>query len=233
MKNRPFFFLSLLAMIASLVVMILMARATNQADLAKPEGYRSPILALEFAQDTPVVRTVFKWNESSKRPERANAMIRATNLDYWFILTYGSFMVLFALQCSRMGKQYPWVAAVIGVLAAAADVLENGQLKEIFSLVSKAMEGYSGSFPSPHFWASVKFFCTGAYFLALGPFFWKASPWGGKVVVLAGLGSLLCWALASFYRPECWTDGLFGLVILAFAGAMFFGLGFRVKSAPE
>ena len=234
MKKRPFFLLSALALVAGLLITVAMQSANIRAGLAKPPGYFSPIIALEFAQDTPLIRAVFKLPEADKQAlaDRLKAIDRGTNLDYLFILTYASFMVFFALQCKKMGQQYPWIALVFGLLAALADVQENGQLKQIFSLVTVDQANFSAIFDPLRFWTALKFFSTGAFFLALAPFFWKANGLG-KGVVSTAAAAIVCWTLACFYTPETWADLLFGMTFLTFVGAMVFGLTYQVKAGPK
>ncbi|MDO8366063.1 MAG: hypothetical protein Q7T20_04635 [Saprospiraceae bacterium] len=229
MKNRPFFLLSILAMVALIGIGRLMDQEIKSAKVVTPEGYQKTIMALEFAQDTVMINAIFELPQpDSIRTERANRLVCSTNYDYLYILAYASFMLLFALQCKRLGAKGLVWAVLWTLMAAFSDVMENLQLMKIFNLVRTGGEDYSGIFWSLRFWMALKFFSIGAFFLALGPFFWKSNGLGKVVVVVAWM-ALVYWALACFLKPEFWADALFIMIFLAFAGAMIFGLTYRVR----
>jgi len=236
MKNRPFFLLSSLSMVGALFAVIAMSLVNYKADLKPPAGFASPILALEFAESNTTVNTLFDRTKSDTLAKydpsdiclKAQFMDTSTNLDYLFILAYGSFMLFFALQCKHIGEKQYWLAIAFALLAAIADVMENGLLKGIFDLVADLKTDFSAFFSPLHFWTCLKFFSTGAYFLALTPFFWKAN-WLGKLVVLSATVSIVFWALAGFWKLAYSADALFGMIFLAFLGAMIFGLTYKVK----
>lgn len=240
MKNRPFFLLSSLSMVSALFAVIAMSLVNRKADLKPPAGFSNPVLALEFAQTNATINALFDRTKSDSLVKydpsdiyfKAQFMDTATNLDYLFILAYGSFMLFFALQCKRIGEKHYWLAILFALLAAMADVMENGLLKEIFGLVAELKTDFSVYFSPLHFWTRLKFFSTGAYFLVLAPFFWKAN-WLGKLVVLSATVSIIFWVLASFYNLKYCTDALFWMIFLAFLGAMIFGLTYKAKGVED
>lgn len=232
MKNRPFFLLSILAMLALLLIGKSMNSKVEEAKVVTPECYRTPIMALEFSEDAAMINTIFKLPEPDSliRVSKTKPFVSATNLDYLYILAYALFMLLFALQCNYFWKKgFVW-AMLLTLLAALSDVMENAQLMKIFKLVAGGETDYSDIFQSLRFWTALKFCSIGAFFLALAPFFWR-SNWLGKIVVGTAALALCCWALACFYKPEFWADALFGMIFLLFAGAMIFGLTFKIRQA--
>ena len=52
MQNRPFFWVSILAMVALIFIGWWMDQEIKAAVVAIPDGFKSSIMALEFAQDT-------------------------------------------------------------------------------------------------------------------------------------------------------------------------------------
>ena len=234
MKNRPFFLLSILAMLVLLLIGKLMNSKVADAKVVTPECYRTPIMALEFSQDAAMINTIFKLPEpdSLVRVSKTKRFVSATDLDYLYILAYALFMLLFALQCNYFWKKgFIW-AILLTLLAALSDVMENAQLMKIFKLVAAGETDYSGIFETLRFWTALKFFSIGAFFLALAPFFWR-SNWLGKVVVTTAALALGCWAMACFYQPEFWADVLFGMIFLLFAGAILLGLTFKTKPSSN
>jgi hypothetical protein len=228
MKNRPFSLLSALAMVGALYAVVAMSLVNAKSSVKPPEGFRSPILALEFAQDNAVIDSVFNLSRATPAEIHFNTQCfdLGVQLDYLFILAYAGFMLCFALQSRHLGQKSHWLGILFALLAALADVLENGQLRAIYAQIELGQRDFSEHFSALHFWTCLKFCSTGAYFLAFTAFFWKAN-WLGKIVVLAALGALLCWAGAVFMSPKTWADAMFGMIFLAFAGAMFFGLRYR------
>jgi len=231
MKNRPFFWLSILSMIALISIGRLMDQEIKSSQVITPKGYQKAIMALEFAQDTAMINAIFDLPQPSLiREERASRLICSTNFDYLYILVYASFMLLFALQCKRLGAKYLIWAVLCTLTASFADVMENLQLMKIFNLVMTGQEDYSGIFGPLRFWMALKFFSLGAFFLVLGPFFWKSNGLGKGVVVIAAM-AMAYWAMACFFKPEFWADALFIMIFLSFAGALLFGLTYKTRRA--
>ena len=88
MKNRPFFLLSILAMLALLLIGKSMNSKVEDAKVVTPECYRTPIMALEFSEDAAMIYTIFKLPEPDSliRVSKTKPFVSATNLDYLYIL---------------------------------------------------------------------------------------------------------------------------------------------------
>jgi hypothetical protein len=233
MQHRPFFLLSILSMVALLVIGRWMDQEIKAAEVATPPGFKKSIMALEFAQDTAMIRTVFKLPQpDSIRVQKAERLTCSTRLDYGYILAYALFMILFALQCKKMGASGTLLAVSLTLIAAIGDVMENEQLMKIFQQVAIGDAGAPEIFDRLRFWMALKFFSIGAFFLALAPFFWR-SNWLGKIVSILAALALISWALACFYRAEFWADALFNMIFLLFAGALIFGLTYKTQLKPR
>lgn len=226
MKNRPFFLLSLLTMLACLGIIAAMQKATKAAELAKPPGYYSSIIALEFAQENAMVLAVFNGAESKATSilEQVNNIRWATYYDFLFLLAYTSFMVFFALIYKKLGLGSQWPLAIgLALLGGVSDVFENLQLLQIFDGVVVGRADFSAIFGTLRLCTVLKFGAIAGFFLAMGPFFWRSNILG-KVVVVAASLALVCWVLACFVTPAPFGDLLFLMIFLAFAGAMIWGL---------
>jgi len=233
MQNRPFFLLSILSMVALLMIGRWMDQEIKSAEVAVPDGFKKSIMALEFAQDTTMIRTIFRLPQpDSIRVQKAERLIRSTRLDYAYILAYALFMILFALQCKRMGASNTLLAVSLALLAAIGDVMENEQLMKIFDQVAIGNAGTPEIFGRLRFWMALKFFSIGAFFGVLAPFLWR-SNWLGKIVSILAALALISWALACFYRAEFWADALFNMIFLLFAGALMFGLTYKTRPEPR
>jgi hypothetical protein len=233
MQDRPFFLLSILSMVALLLIGRWMDQEIKAAEVAVPDGFKKSIMALEFAQDTTMIRTIFRLPQPETiRLQKAEKLIRSTRLDYGYILAYVLFMILFALQCKRLGAVSTLLAVSLTLLAAIGDVMENEQLMKIFHQVAIGAVDYSGIFDRLRFWMALKFLSIGAFFLVLSPFFWRSNLLG-KIVGIIAVLAVLCWALACFYKAEFWADALFNTIFLLFAGTMVFGLTYKNRPEPD
>jgi hypothetical protein len=229
MQKRPFFLLSILSMIALLLIGRWMDQEIKDAAVATPPGFKKSIMALEFAQDTAMIYTVFKLPQpDSIRIQKTERLIRSIRLDYGYILAYALFMILFAVQCKRMGAARTLLAVSLTLIAAIGDVMENEQLIKIFHQVAIGGDDFAGIFDRLRFWMALKFFSIGAFFLVLSPFFWRSNVLG-KIVGIAAVITMICWVLACFYRAEFWADALFSMIFLLFAGALIFGLTYKIR----
>lgn len=232
MKNRPFLLLSILAILGSLSAIIAMNTATAKAALLKTKEYKSSILALEFAQEPAMVDVVFEKAKTDPETLRQKAahIGFATALDLGFILAYAGFMLFFALICRQKGIKTAWLPAMaIALTAAFADVRENALLQQIFVKVCQDTPDYSGIFGPLRSWTLLKFGSIAAFFLLMGPFFWK-SNWIGKLVVTAAGLSFFCLGMILLDSPAYWADRLFLMIFLAFSGAMVFGIRYQANS---
>jgi len=228
MKTRPYFLLSALAIVGALFAVAAMSLTNAKSGVLPPEGFKSTILALEFAQDNAVIERVFQWSDSAMVHYKLQCFDLGVNLDYLFILAYGGFMLFFALESRRQGLKTYWLGLALGIIAVFADVMENSRLKAIFQLAEGGQYDFTAHFAWLHFWTCLKFFAIGAYFLAFAPLLWRGN-WLGKMSVLAACAALFFWVAAGFYQPEFWADTMFSMIFFAFAGAMLFGLRYRVE----
>jgi len=228
MKNRPFFLLSALSMVAILWIGLSMDHKIVEAKVATPDGYSKPIIALEFALDTSIINAVFNLPEpeESIRKAKAGNLNWSTNLDFLYIFAYGSFMLLFAFQCKRLQGTGFGLPAILTLLAAFSDVMENMQLKKIFVQVAAGSNDFSEIFGPLRFWMALKFFAITAFFLALAPFLWR-SNWIGKIVVATAALALFFLGMACFYKPEWWASAFFNMILLLFSGDFVFGLTYK------
>ena len=98
-----------------------------------PPGFRTPILAFEFARTHVEVEALFGPPGSAERAAVVRAMDRGNAIDFLFMVVYSSFLASFALGVARLaGRRYALVA-VIAPVAAIADCFENLQLFAITS----------------------------------------------------------------------------------------------------
>jgi hypothetical protein len=114
------------------VTVVLLAVLPKHAGVL-PQGFRTPILAFEFARTPAEVEALFGPPGSTERTALVRATDRGNAIDFLFMAVYSSFLAFFALGVARLaGRRYALVA-VLAPLAAIADCFENFQLFAITS----------------------------------------------------------------------------------------------------
>jgi hypothetical protein len=129
----PFFRVAAWIGAALLAVTVVLLAVLPKHAGALPPGFRTPILAFEFARTHGEIEALFGAPGSAERTALVRAMDRGNAIDFLFMVVYSSFLAFFALGVARLaGRRYALVA-VIAPIAAIADCLENVQLFAITS----------------------------------------------------------------------------------------------------
>lgn len=178
--------------VLALFVLLLTIFPTEGADVAK--GYGTPVIAFEMARTMEDLEAVFGPPNDPKRSERLEAMDAGNRWDYAFMVAYGGFILAFFLALAKdTGRRYWWIFAVLGVLAALADAVENGLLLELTARLASG-EPVDDLLPQLPYPVWCKFFSlmlagwgVGIYLLAR-PGGWKAA--GFVAMLMAGVVSL-------------------------------------------
>lgn len=184
-------------------------------------GFRTPILALEFAQQPVEIEQLF----SVKDPEAYVEQFLLGNwLDYGFMFIYSSFLFCVALGIYRITRSAAlWLAFFLCLVIVAFDALENLQIYNI-------LRHYGSGEITPylawmHLFTWIKWGSIASVFLLLSPFFFK----GHYFLKAIGVIQLFCFglAVAAFFLsgPVC---ELFALsVSVNFLLLFIFVIGWR------
>lgn len=130
MRDRPFLTSAILGL--GVILMTLVLTLVGPRPTAPlPDGYLTPILALEFARSTADVAQILGADETQQRATAA-AFDMVNRLDFIYIIFYGLMLLMFAVVAHRLtGDRWALGAAALAVVVMAADVLENLQLLAI------------------------------------------------------------------------------------------------------
>ena len=91
-----------------------------------------PVLAFEFARTPAHLDAVFGPVGDPLRNGRIEGMVRGNQLDYLFMVIYGSFVLAFFGATARWTRNPRWwLAGWLGPIAAVADAIENALLLSI------------------------------------------------------------------------------------------------------
>jgi len=126
--GRPFFRVAAWIGVALLAVTAVLLAVLPKHAGELPHGFRTPILAFEFARTHAEIEALFGAPGSTERAALVRGMDRGNTIDFLFMVVYSAFLAFFALGTARLaGRRYALVA-VVAPLAALADCCENLQL---------------------------------------------------------------------------------------------------------
>jgi hypothetical protein len=160
-----------------------------------PEGFQSPVLALELAETRAEVETMFGPDGSDARESYRLRMLRGTFVDFALVCAYGLFLASTAGRLSGAGRtRLGSLAALLALSAAALDVLENLELL----VIRGALGGhYDASLRKLALSTWPKWIALGSYFVLLFPALYRGN-WTLRLAGVCGaLGTLL--ALGAFF----------------------------------
>lgn len=178
-----------------------------------PRGFGSPILAFELAATRAEVETMFGAPGSSQRSDLIRAMDRGNQLDYLFLVLYGSLLCAVALGLAPTGSRSLFVTAALAPLSAAADAVENLQL---FAITRSLGGDYAIALERLNVWTRIKWGCLALALAWLAPTLFRGDRFERVVAVVCALTGLS--ALAAAYQRAYFME-LFALcVMLAFLG---------------
>jgi hypothetical protein len=165
-----------------------------------PHGLKTPVLALELANNVYEVETMFGAPGSAQRAAWAAAMRAGVLVDFGLVAMYGLFLagvarkLLPALrrvsssdELSLAALQRARIAVILAVAAAVLDVLENRELLVILDGVVRGVRDYDGALARLRWVAWPKWIALAAWFVVLSPELVRAS---GALRLSAMAGSI-------------------------------------------
>lgn len=162
----------------------------KQAEL--PEGFKTPIIAFEFAK-TEVDLAYLTGNGKVEKSNRE--MMDAGHVwDMYFPIAYGGFVFLLLIQNLKAGQRIAWLGTPFALLIIPFDINENLNLIGITAALesSTSPTDLLGTLPLATWlkWGSIGI-ATGV--LAIG-LFKNKEIWSATVALLMALGVGVCWA---------------------------------------
>lgn len=126
--RRPFFRIAARIGVGLLTVTVVLLAVLPKHAAELPVGFRTPILAFEFARTRGEIEALFGAQGSAGRATLVHAMDLGNTIDFVFMLFYSAFLGCFALGVAGLaGRSYALVA-ILAPIAAIADFCENLQL---------------------------------------------------------------------------------------------------------
>jgi hypothetical protein len=127
----PFFRVATWIGVGLLAIAAVLLAVLPRHAAALPPGFRTPILAFEFARTHGEVEALFGVPGSAERAALVHAMDVGNTIDFAFMVAYSAFLACFALGVARVAGRPYALAAVLAPTAAIADFAENLQLLAI------------------------------------------------------------------------------------------------------
>jgi hypothetical protein len=180
-----------------------------------PQGFWTPILALEFAK-TEVDLAFLTGNGHGNPAESMRAeMKRGQKIDMVFPFAYAGLLALYLLRFARAGVKSAWIGLVIALAIIPADLGENLVIFDILSALDN-QQTLSALLPALHSATWLKWWsiCFAAGFVAFGAF--RRQMWGIAVLGAVTAGTLALTAMTSTHPLVAEVMGLCTAIFLIF-----------------
>ena len=195
------------------------------ADSAGMEpGYGSPVIAFEMARSVADLHAVFGPPDDPERPRRIAMMDDGNIWDFPFMIAYGAFIALFLRAAGKASGNSIWyLLAMLGIVAGAADAIENTILLGLTADLEAARDisllaypvwikffsimitGVAGGIviatQAKHFWRILGVVAAASALLVLAGFY-DPSTYGA----LLGLGITICWIIMLVFAITRWRQ---------------------------
>lgn len=194
------FIAAILAAVATLIFPILFGSVPDLGAAPMAAGFKTPILALEFARSA---------NELAFLQGDAAAGLRAflvhtQSLDRFFPLAYAGMAALFflALGLRRPGRWLTWTALAVAVVTIGADWAENAVLNRLLAEISAGDAPRAGLLAALYGHTWIKWGLIGLYAALFSVLMWQDKR---RLLAIPGLG-------AAFAIAATWLTGSNGQV---------------------
>lgn len=190
-KNNVFGWASLvgLLLVAVSIWMMVVSRSASLYAIWLPSGFKTPILALEFASSNDEIAKMLE----SFSPELIKGLRLSTQIDMLFLIIYNLFLVLVINGIYRIIglQQYKWLS-LLPLLVLLADAMENIQL--LYALDSMKVNILVLKIST---W--VKWLGLSVAFIAIGRFLITTDRYYDRILALSAFATLPLgiWAMFS------------------------------------
>lgn len=102
-----------------------------------PDGFTSPVVALEFAETPEEVRKIF-GSDTEDRTKWLKDMRRGHLADSFYLMCYSLFLGLWGwIAARRSGKLWFYIIPLLALIAGASDAAENLQMVSLTHLLDQ------------------------------------------------------------------------------------------------
>lgn len=180
--------------VIGMLVMVIGPSRSNEL----PGGFKSPVIAFEFATETEQVKYIFPEEDSSARNDIMRKMTNSTHLDFLFLILYGAFLFTFSITCvSLTGNRFYYLPALLSIIAPLFDVLENLQMLSIMERLGT--DSIVSELRYLHIFTWVKWGTLAVIFILLIPFYRAAGTFGRFMSIFAVMPFVL--GIFAFIKP--------------------------------
>ena len=178
-----------LLLIAISAWMMIVSRSASMYAIWLPHGFRTPILALEFASSNAEIAKMLE----SFSPELIQSLRLSTQIDMLFLLVYNLFLifVINSIYSITGLQQYKWLS-LLPLLILLADAMENMQL-------FYALDGMEVNMHVLKISTWVKWIGLSIAFIAIGRFLITTDRYYDRILALSTFATLPIgiWAMFS------------------------------------
>ncbi|CDO58451.1 hypothetical protein BN1012_Phect237 [Candidatus Phaeomarinobacter ectocarpi] len=187
-------------------------------------GYGSPVIAFEMARSVADLHAVFGTPDDPERDRRIAMMDDGNIWDFPFMIAYGLFIALFLRAAGTASGNSIWyLLAMLGIIAGAADAIENNILlgltadiegapdigllaypvwtKFLSIMITGVAAGVVIATQGRHFWRILGVVAAASALLTL-PAFYDPSTYGA----LLTLGVTICWVIMLIFAITRWRQ---------------------------
>lgn len=174
--------LDLVAAVAAVAVvgLHLWMRELFPHEVVLSPGWRTPILALEFA--THEADLAFLTGPAAQGVR--DAMDAGHRVDMWFPLAYGGLIAVLGLQHALAGRSWGWLAGLAALATVPLDIWENLVLMQITEVLG-AGEPAGALLATLRIATWAKWGALGIALAGLAVAGWRREPWTSGICALA------------------------------------------------
>lgn len=183
-----------------------------------PEGFFTPIIALEFMSNTEDLSRFFNITSVA---ELKNSFLLGNQVDYAFMFAYG----IFALLCGRLiyldsRIKTVWLSFPLVLLIIFSDLFENMNIAEILAM----KEYYNAELilDQLQLFTWLKWGSLSALMLLYSVYFLQGNWW--KIIIGVIMLSSFCFAVAAFYLGGIYCEIMSVNIMASFIGLLIFAI---------
>lgn len=183
-----------------------------------PEGFFTPIIALEFMSNTEDLSRFFNITSVA---ELKNSFLLGNQVDYAFMFAYG----IFALLCGRLiyldsRIKTVWLSFPLVLLIIFSDLFENMNIAEILAM----KEYYNAELilDQLQLFTWLKWGSLSALMLLYSVYFLQGNWW--KIIIGVIMLSSFCFAVTAFYLGGIYCEIMSVNIMASFIGLLIFAI---------
>jgi len=194
-SGNQYFKIARVAAFLLVITAIIMATRLTKSENNLPNGFYTPIIALEFIQTTQEVQQFFTVKDIAAYEED---LLFGNNADYAFMLFYSTLLFFIALDILKVTRsKWMYVVMFLCVVMLLSDALENMQIAQIILFYKTA--SIVGFLCKLSIFTWLKWSSIALSFLLFAPYFLKGN-WFRKIIGSLGITAFLLYVAAFFHH---------------------------------